>query len=155
MPNIHDVQTSSAARVGKGTERVLKPLRGWSATEEVGRPPFSVDHRNHTTVIYGLRPACATRAATLHVPRAQFYARHDPEIPDAYLWAQLAQKHTKVLLGGGNKLFVVMPEQGERGEHARCFVSPEPIGTGSLGRRLRQRIAAAAAAAAACMRLGA
>eukprot|EP00955_Chlamydomonas_euryale_P067338 359821-Chlamydomonas_euryale.AAC.7 len=41
--------------VGKGAERVLKPLGGWSATEEVGRPPFSVDHRNYTTVIDGLR----------------------------------------------------------------------------------------------------
>eukprot|EP00955_Chlamydomonas_euryale_P108591 365861-Chlamydomonas_euryale.AAC.19 len=40
--------------VGKGAERVLKLLGGCSASQEVGRPPFSVDHRNYTTVIYSL-----------------------------------------------------------------------------------------------------
>eukprot|EP00955_Chlamydomonas_euryale_P082424 363722-Chlamydomonas_euryale.AAC.3 len=39
----------------KRAERVLQPLGGWSSTQEVGRPPFSVDHQNNTTVIYGLR----------------------------------------------------------------------------------------------------
>eukprot|EP00955_Chlamydomonas_euryale_P084723 364000-Chlamydomonas_euryale.AAC.3 len=94
--------------VGKGAERVLKPLGGWSATEEVGRPPFSVDHRNYTTLIYGSWRKIGVIAYTLVPKPNRVWSRK---------WAKGKQRGSE----GGAELALCSREgAGRDSEAIRC-----------------------------------